>query len=305
MVVHNLLQRRQTQVGREYLAGYLLVLPAVVLFATFVAAPIFYGAYISLTNWDGFSAMSFVGLANFKEALFDDATFQQALLHNVQFAVTVVIAKNALGLFLAVLLNRKLRGLAFFRTSLFLPVTMSFVVIGLLWSWIYNPEFGLLNGALTTLHLSGLTRNWLGDASLALWSVIFVDIWKWTGFHMVIFLAGLQGIPPELNEAALIDGANRWQGFWHITWPLLKPVTLVSVLLSLMGAFVQNFDLVYVMTGGGPNHATEIALTWLYSNAFGDLRFGYASALGFVLFAIVFVISMVQIRALRSERYEY
>jgi ABC-type sugar transport system permease subunit len=303
MAVYNLLQRR-TQVGREYLTGYLLILPAFVLFAIFVLAPIGYGAYISLTDWDGFSPMSFVGLANFEEAA-QDPIFQQAILHNVIFAIAVVIAKNALGLFLGVLLNCRLRGLTFFRTAMFLPVTMSFVVIGLLWSWIYNPEFGLLNSGLSAVHLPGLAHNWLGDASLALWAVIFVDIWKWTGFHTVIFLAGLQGIPAELSEAGLIDGANRWQAFWHITWPLLKPVTMVSVLLSLMGAFVQNFDLVYVMTAGGPDHATEVALTLIYSDAFGTMQFGYASALGYILFAIVFVISMVQIRVMRSERYEY
>jgi ABC-type sugar transport system permease subunit len=177
---------------------------------------------------------------------------------------------------------------------------MSFVVIGLLWSWIYNPTFGLLDAGLRAVGLEALTRPWLSDPATALWAIIAVDIWKWTGFHMVLYLAGLQTIPRDLYEAATIDGAGRWRQLLDVTLPMLAPVTFVNVLLALNGAFVRNFDLVYVMTGGGPNHQTEVVLTHMVAEAFRQGNLGYSAAMGYVLFAIVAIISAVYIRMARA-----
>lgn len=290
---------------RHALAGYAMILPAAVLLAIFVVAPVVYGLYLSLLRWNGFEPPVFVGLDNYLRLWERDRIFRQALSNNVVFAIAVVVGKNVLGLFLALLVNVKLRGSIFFRTALFLPVTMSFVVIGLLWSWIYNPTFGLLDAGLNAIGLGGLARPWLGDPATALWAIIVVDIWKWTGFHMVLYLAGLQTIPRDLLEAATIDGAGRWRRLRDVTLPLLAPVTFVNVLLAMNGAFVRNFDLVYVMTGGGPNHQTEVVLTHMVTQAFRQGNLGYSAAMGYVLFAIVAIISAVYIRAARAGTHDF
>jgi multiple sugar transport system permease protein/raffinose/stachyose/melibiose transport system permease protein len=189
--------------------------------------------------------------------MFEDEIIGMALLNNVTYAFGTVIGKTILALFLALLLNQALRGRSFYRTSLFMPVVMSFIVVGILWSWLYNSQFGLINTLLRSLGLEALILDWLGDPDIALWSLIVVDIWKWYGFHMVIFLAGLQTIPAELYEAARIDGATRLHQLLHITLPLLQPVMLVNVTLSLMGAF-NVFDIPYVMTQGGPANSTNV-----------------------------------------------
>ncbi|MFZ5924169.1 MAG: carbohydrate ABC transporter permease [Bacillota bacterium] len=290
---------------RGYMAGYWMVAPAVALYVLFILYPIFRGLFISLHDWNVFSPMTWVGLQNYRLLLRDDI-FRRAIANNVIYAVAVTVSKNALGFLLAVLVNaERLRGRTFFRTILFMPVTMSFVVVGLLWSWIYNPLFGLLNASLKAMGLGFLIRDWLSDPGIALWSIILVDTWKWLGFHMVILLAGLQSIPTELYEAAYVDGASSWRQFWGITVPLMMPVLTVSVMLSLMGAFVRNFDLVYVMTGGGPAHVTEVVLTWLHTQAFGFARMGYGAAMGFMLFVVVFIFSMVVMRSMRTERLEF
>jgi ABC-type sugar transport system permease subunit len=183
-----------------------------------------------------------------------------------------------------------------------MPVVMSFVVVGLIWNWIYNYNFGLLNAVLNLLGLGAWKHDWLGDTSTALGALIVVDIWKWFGFHMVINLAGLQSIPNELYESARIDGANSWQSFWHITLPLLVPVTMINVLLATAGAFTV-FDLVYVMTDGGPVNATDVAMVHIYTQAFQFNQFGYAAAMSYVLLALISIVSLVLMRLLRQERY--
>lgn len=286
------------------LTPYLWVLPAVVLFAVFRLYPLAFGLYLSLNEWDGIQPMVFRGLANYRQALFEDAVFWLALWHNVVFAVGTVVGKNVIAIVLAVLLNADLRGRAFFRTTLFMPVVMSFVVVGLLWGWIFNYQFGLLNNLLVAAGLENWRTDWLGDPRRALFSLIGVDVWKWYGFHMVIYLAGLQTIPAVLYEAAIIDGASRWQQFWRLTLPLLRPIVVVNVTLALMGAF-NVFDLIYVMTQGGPANATNVVMIHAYLQGFKFYLMGYASAISYVLMVIVIVLSALQIRLLRGERYEY
>ena len=207
-----------------------------------------------------------------------------------------------LGLGLALLLNRALVGRAFLRAAAFIPVTMSFVAVGLLWSWIYNPVFGLLNGALDLFGLGGLKQSWLGDADIALYSIIVVDVWKWLGFHAVIYLAGLQTIPSELYESAKMDGAGPLQRFRHVTVPMMMPIIFINTILGLSGAFVRNFDIVYVLTKGGPNHATEVVLTYMMSKAFQDGAMSYAAAIGYVLFLIVGLASVGMLALMRRQR---
>lgn len=280
---------------KRYLAGYWMVLPALLLYVVFIVYPMVTGVRTSFYRWDGFSEKQWVGLENYRFVI-EDGVFWQALRNTFIFAVVVTIAKNVFGLFLAIILNQELRGRTFFRTVAFLPVTMAFVVVGVLWSWIYNPTFGLLNNALDSIGLGFVIQGWLSDPGVALWSVMAVDVWKWAGFHMILFLAGLQGIPQDLIEASMIDGANRWQRFYQITLPLLKQVTAVSVMLSLLGAFVNNYDLVFVMTGGGPNHATEVSLTWIVATAFRYTALGKASAMSVILFACVLVFGLIQFK---------
>lgn len=283
-------------------AAFMLA-PAAVLFALFFLWPFVRGLWISLTRWDGFSAPVFVGAANYMKLL-GDRLFLGALENNLIFVVLILLFKNVLGLGLAILLDRAIFMRGPIRAAVFIPVTLSFAATGLLWSWIYNPVFGLLNAALGGLGLSGLKMSWLGDADIALYSIIAVDVWKWLGFHAVIYLAGLQTIPDELYEAARIDGAGAVRRFRHVTLPLMMPVILINVILGLSGAFVRNFDIVQVLTQGGPNHATEVVMTYMVKTAFQDGNMGYASAMGYALFLIVALSCVALLGIMRRSKVE-
>lgn len=278
---------------------YFWVLPACLIYLIFKLGPLFTGFYLALLDWNGLDPARYVGLRNFARIL-EDSDILLALWHNVVYALGTVVGKVVISLFLAVLLNQALRGRAFYRTALFMPVIMSFVVVGVLWSWMYNVEQGLLNQLFSVLGLEFLRQNWLGDPKTAMLSLILVDIWKWYGFHMVIFLAGLQTIPEDLYEAAMVDGASRFRQFWSITLPLLKPVTLINVTLSLMGGF-NVFDIPFIMTEGGPAKATLVAALHIYIRGFKFYKFGYASALSIVLLALVSLIAAVQMKLMSSD----
>ena len=281
--------------------AFLMILPTALMVGLFYIWPFVNGFWLSLESWDGFSPPRWAGLANYLRLL-SDHIFLSALGNNVIFVVAVIALKNVLGLALALLLDRAIRGRTFFRAAAFVPVTMSFVAVGLLWSWIYNPVFGLLNAALDLVGLGGLKASWLGDANIALYAIIAVDVWKWLGFHAVIYLAGLKTIPHELYESATMDGASRLSRFWHITLPLLTPIVFINTILALSGAFVRNFDIVYVLTKGGPNHATEVVLTYMMSKAFQDGAMSYAGAMGYVLFVIVGLLSVGLLALARRQR---
>lgn len=288
--------------GRS-LAAYLWVIPALALYGLFTLVPLAAGVWLALLRWDGIEPAEFVGLQNFERMLRDERLLA-ALGHNVQYAVGTVTGKMVIALGLALLLHQSLRGRAVYRTALFLPVVMSFVVVGILWTWIYNDDFGLVNNLLRSVGLGGLAQDWLGDTRVALWSLIAVDIWKWYGFHMVIFLAGLQTIPTELYEAARLDGATRWRQLTGITLPLLRPVMLVNVTLSLLGA-MNVFDIPYVMTEGGPANSTNVVALHVYLQAFKFNRLGYGSALSYAIFLLITVIALVQLRLLSRNTAEY
>ena len=286
---------QQVSAGRRRFVGavqpYLWLLPALLVFALFTLLPLLVGLVLSFFAWDGSGSPRWVGLGNYIEAA-TDPKYWPALWHNVIYAVGTVAGKILLGLGLALVLNSGLRGRVIFRTLLFIPVVMSFVVIGILWTWIYAYSNGLLNTILDAVGLSLLKKDWLGDPKVALLAVMGVDVWKWFGFHMVLFLAGLQSIPAEMYEAARIDGANRWQLFRYMTLPLLAPITVVNVVLAASGAF-NVFDVVYVMTQGGPANSSEVAMTYVYRVGFNFYQFGYASALSMIQLALVATITLV------------
>ncbi len=283
-------------------AIWLLLGPCLLYLIVFSIYPLFHSLRLSLTDLTAATGTgNFVGLANYAR-LTSDPLFLKALGNNLIFVAAILVLKNALGLGLAMLLDRAVIGRAFFRGAVFVPVTMSFVAAGLLWSWIYNPVFGLLNAFLDSAGLSFLKQRWLGDASIALYAVIAVDVWKWLGFHAVIYLAGLQALPSELYDAAEMDGAGPFRRFLHITLPLMLPVIFINTILGLSGAFVRNFDIVYVLTQGGPNHATEVVMTLMMKRAFQDGAMGYASAMGYALFLIVGLLSVGLLALMRRTR---
>ncbi len=286
------------QLGRHwarYRAGYLFVLPAFLLYATFMIYPFFQSIYLSFTSWNGVDPVKhWVGLANYRELVHDDLLWT-SLRHNLTWVIVGTISPMVIGLLLAILLWRRPRGFTLFRTAYFMPQVLSSVVIAILWGWIYNPIFGLLNQSLEKVGLESLTRGWLGDPNVALYAVLVAAIWAETGFVFVVFLAGLQNVSRDLLEAATVDGANAWQRFWDVTLPQLANVITVVGALLLIGGF-NVFDIIFVMTGGGPNNATEVIGTYTYTEAFTQNRVGYAATLSLVMTAISLVASFIFIR---------
>lgn len=284
----------------QYRAGYLFVLPAFLLYALFMIYPFFQSIYLSFTDWNGAEPVkNWVGLANYRE-MFHDSHLWKALQNNIKWVIIGTISPMIIGLFLAMMLWRQPRGFVVFRTVFFLPQVLSSVVIAIVWGWIYNPIFGLLNTTLEDAGLDSLTRPWLGDPGLALYAVLAAAIWAETGFVFVVFLAGLQNVSRDLIEAATLDGANAWHRFWDVTVPQLSNVITVIGSLLLIGGF-NVFDIVFVMTGGGPNNATEVIGTYTYSEAFTQNRIGYAATLSLVMTVISLIASAVFIQ-IRERR---
>lgn len=273
---------------------FILILPALVIYTGFWLLPVFSNIPISFTRWTGLTSVEnaeFIGLSNYKELL-RDAYFWKSLRNNLVFTAFTLIIGVPLSLGLAVLLEKyfsKIR--AFLRLSLFLPSIMSWVVVGLLWTWMYNPSFGLINTVLRAMGLGNFIPGWLSDPDVAMYSVIITALWKHTGFYTVIFLSGLQTIPKDLTEAASIDGASPWQCFYSVILPLLRPFMIIVSLLIIIDGF-RVFDVVYTMTGGGPgNYSTETLAVYLYRVAFYFYKSGYGATISLALFGIVALIS--------------
>lgn len=275
----------------------LFAVPGLTLFALFELWPLIRAFGNSLYSWDGFTPKVWVGFGNYRQ-IWHAPLFWSAAEHTAVYAVGTVIAKMVVGLALALLVNQGIRALGLYRSVLFFPVLMSFVAVGLLWTFVLDPQLGLANAALAKIGVPGVT--WLASPHTALASIMLVDVWKWSGYHLVLFLAGLQTIRPELKEAARVDGAGTWSGFWHVTLPGLRPIVVLNVIIALAGA-LNTFDLVYVMTKGGPFHSTDTIMTYMYDQAFNQNKYGYASAVACLLFVVVAVITLLQARLLRSD----
>jgi multiple sugar transport system permease protein len=269
---------------RRWLVLALFLGPSLVGVALFVAGPIVASLALAFTSWDLLTPPTFVGLRNF-ERLARDVEFWAALRHTVTFLGGYVPLVLVTGLAVAVALHGRVPGRSVFRAIFFLPVVTSWVAVALVWRWLLNPHFGLVNAWLALLGIQG--PAWLFDPTWAMASVILTSVWKDTGFVMVILLAGLQGIPREYYEASAIDGATRAQQLRFVTVPLLAPAIFFALTISLINSF-QVFDQVYVMTGGGPAGATTVLVERIVRNAFSFSRMGYASAMSWVLFALIF-----------------
>lgn len=277
--------------------------PAIILFFIFYCIPIIASFVMSFTNWNikRINSPKFTGLKNFVR-LFEDDYFLLALKNTVLFAVATTVGIVVLGLLLALLLNAAIKGKAFFRTVFYLPAVLSLIVIGIMFKAVFKLDGGILNQILNAIGLSSLTRDWLGNGTTAMWSIIFVQIWKWSGFAMAIYLAGLQGISADYYEAATIDGATVWQRFRKITLPLLAPAFTVVITMNTIGGF-KVFEQVYVMTNGGPGNATQVLNTYIYKE-FSKGTLGRSSAASLLLFLLIAVIAVIVNKALTSREVE-
>jgi multiple sugar transport system permease protein len=276
--------------------GYFFILPTLLYFGVFVAFPVVFSFYLSFHSWSPLSdERAFVGLGNYSELLRSES-FARTIANTILFSVGVIALTVVFALLLATVLNQGLRGTALFRGIFYSPVVTSFVATGLVWLWLLDPGYGVIN---YLLGVFGLPKpGWASDPTWALPSVILTFSWREVGYFTIVYLAGLQGIPESLKEAARIDGASTWRVFRHITLPLLMPTTLFVVVMGTIRATQFSFGLIYVMTGGGPVGATNVVVLYLYQQAFEFFRMGYASAVAYVLFAVIFLATLLQFRVL-------
>ncbi|WP_081844336.1 carbohydrate ABC transporter permease [Cellulomonas sp. URHE0023] len=272
---------------RAGIQGWGFVAPALLIVLGLSIFPAVWAFWLSLQSWDGFSTPTWVGLGNY-QAMVTDAALRDAVGHTILYTVLFVPASVLLGMALALLLNRTLPLIGVYRTAIFVPFVASAAATGILTTYLFNPQFGLANTVLRALHLP--QQGWLEDPSQAMVVITLMSLWGQAAFTTVIYLAALQDIPVELLEAARIDGANRWQSFWHVTFPQLAPVTVFVTVWQVIGA-IQLFDLVYTTTRGGPLDATQTIVYYLWQTAFKSLEFGYASAVAYGLFAVTLVIT--------------
>lgn len=289
--------RRRPADRRETLTAWGFLAPSALHLLIFTAGPLAFTLYVSLHDWDLLGIdRPFVGVGNYLE-LGRDPLFWKALANTALYSVYVPVSM-ALALGAALILDQPLRGMKALRAIVFLPTVVSFVAIAVVWQWIFNVDYGLLNYLLRAVRLPGV--DWLGNPKTALIAVMIVSAWVQLGYQMVIYLAGLQGIPPHLHEAATLDGATPWARFRHITFPLLRPVTIYLFVTGIIWSF-QVFTLVYVMTEGGPVHATDVLVYRIYQNAWEFRRMGYASAMSWVLFAILLGLTLLQWRVINRK----
>jgi multiple sugar transport system permease protein len=269
-------------------APWLFLLPTIIGLLVFRLIPIVWAFVLSFTRWSLLGSPNFVGISNFTEA-FNTETFIQTFSNTIEFSIIYVIGSIVFGLFLAVLINIKIKSIAFFRAVIYLPVVTSAVAVGIVWNWILGPNIGLLHSILASFNITA--PYWLGDPKIALTTVASVQVWKMAGYSMILFLSGLQGISAETLEAAIVDGASKVQRFFRITLPMLSPTVFFVLTVSIIDSF-KNFELIYAMTKGGPQNSTNTLVYDVYLNAFVYYRVGYASAVAFVLLVFVGVLTL-------------
>jgi len=289
-LVHRLLED-------ERVLGVLLLVPTIVLLTLFIAYPFAKGIWISLTSASVGQAGEFVYFKNFVK-VWHDSIFQRAAYNTFVYTAIATVAKLALGMWLAILLNRHFRGKRLVRAAMLLPFIVPTVLSTFAWKWMFDPTFSVLNWSLYQLGLIQTRIGWLTDPTLALASVIAVNVWRGMPFYAISLLAGLQTVSPELQEAAAIDGATAWQRFWRITWPLLLPVTMVVTLFSVIQTFA-DFQLVYVLTGGGPANSTHLFATYAYQIGIITGLLGEGAAASLAMFPLLFVIVVIQLWYIR------
>jgi len=269
----------------------LYIVPTVIIMLVIVIVPIFISVYYSLLDWDGLGKGTYIGLQNYKELVADER-FISSVKNSLLYVALSVFIQLPISLILALIIANIKRGEKFYRTTYFIPVIISGVVIGQLWQKVYNGDYGLLNAILGSLNLGHLQQDWLGQEHTALICAFIPNLWQYVGYHMLIMYAGIKSISPEINEAARIDGANKIQTAFKVTIPLLKPVLEVCVTFSIIGA-LKIFDLIYVLTGGGPFHTTEVPTIYMYKTIFDSFHYGYGSAISIFIILECFVFTLL------------
>ncbi len=295
--------RRKRSVWREMRkqwSAYLFLAPTLLLFAVFTIIAVAYAFWLSFHQWNILEPQKpYVGLANYARLLQDDG-FGLAIVNTLFYTAASVPLTMGIGLLIALLLNTKIRARGFLRTLFYLPVVTPLVIAAIVWKWVYNGDYGLLNYYLLELGLISEPLRWLSDPNLAMPAVVITTVWKGVGFAMVVYLAGLQSIPEDYYDAAKIDGASGWRRLKDITVPLLSTTTLFLAVISVLGSF-QVFTQIYVMTNGGPLRRTSTVVYHIYETAFKNFDMGYASAMAFALFAMMFVFTLFQMRFMSRE----
>ena len=287
----------QKQRWRQWVAGYLMILPNLLGFLIFMLIPIISTVVLGFTKWDLVNIPQWVGIANYKN-LFGDRIFWLSFKKTIWFTLLNVPIQSFLALLVAVLLNRKLRALNLFRTLFIIPWICMPVAVGLTWIWLFNTQFGYINHILMNLGLEKI--GWLTSRNIALYAVIFVNIWQYLGWHIILLLAGLQIVPQELYEAATVDGANNWINFWKITIPMISPIFFYDLVVNMIMT-MQIFDLPFAMTNGGPGNATRVFNLYLYQKGFSFLQMGEACSMGVILFILIIIATFLLFRFLGSR----
>jgi len=272
--------------NNQSFAGWLFIFPALIGTLIFIIIPVICSFSLSFTKWDLLNPIEFVGLANYRE-IFTEPVFMKILINTIVFAASTSLFGVIIPLILAAIINSKIRGSEFYKTAYFLPFITPMIVIGIVWEWIFDPNIGLLNNVLN-IHI-----NWLYDTHFAMPALILVSVWKLIGYNMIIFLSSLAGVSESLFEAAKIDGANAYQTFKNVTIPLISPAIFFVVIITAISSF-QVFDLIYLMTQGGPLDSTNVLVYAIYKNAFEYFNIGKASAIAYVLFVIILVLTLLQ-----------
>ena len=276
--------------------GYLFIAPLIIGIVAFIFLPIAASLYMSFHTWDMVSPPELVGLKNYARLVSRDRLFWKVLGNTFRYAGWIIVPSVSFPLILAALLDRPIRLRYLYRLAFFLPLVTSVVAVGLMFRWLYDGEFGLINYSLSWVGIDG--PNWLSDPFWAMPAVAMVTVWQGLGYNMVLYLAGLQGIPDHLYEAATIDGAGPLSRFFKITIPLLTPTMFFILVMSVIGTF-QTFGLIYIMTQGGPINSTNVYIYYLWQMAFGSSKMGYASAMAWILALVIFTITMIQVRLAR------
>ncbi len=278
---------------RNAIKGYLFLVPNIIGFAIFTFIPIVASFVLSFTSWDGFGELEFIGIDNFVK-LFSDDIFRVSMWNTLVFTLISVPVTLIIALAVAILLNKGIKGIKIVRAAFFLPYITAAIAVAVVWQLLYHPTLGPINQFLMTIGVDNPPK-WLSATSTAMASVIIMYIWKMIGYYMIIFLAGLQGVPKQLYEAAQIDGANAWEKFTNVTLPMLSPVVFFTLIIALINSF-KVFTEIYALTGGGPGHSTNVLVYNIYVEAFQKYNLGYASAMSYVLAIIIVTITIIQFR---------
>ncbi|HBG00687.1 MAG TPA: sugar ABC transporter permease [Firmicutes bacterium] len=282
----------------------LFVMPALLLYGVIIFVPVLLVFYYSLFSWDILNPPRFIGLRNYIRMFSFDYVFPIGLKNTVSIWLICLVIQQSLGLLLSVILTSKIRARNFFKNVFFMPSVISSVAIGLMWSFVYHPTIGIVNTVLRLLGLEHLTRAWLLDSKTALWAIALTICWQYTGSTMVLFIASIQTIPRSIFEAARIDGASFFPLLWHITLPLLKPILKVNTILISVGS-LKLFDLVHVMTGGGPAHSTQVLASYTYARSFQQFEYGYGASLSVILLVLCLLVTLVIQKIFPKEDIEY